>query len=320
MAKYVAPAALILAALLPLFVQTWLLTLFSRALIFASLALGLQIIAGQAGQLSLGHAAFFGLGAYTAGLLTRDLGLPFPLALIAAAAVAGIGGLVMSVSVRVRGVYFAIATFAFGIVVNLLFVNLVDVTGGARGLAGIPAASLGPLSLESHARYYLFVLAVVAAEYLGVVRLTRGRFGRALRCIGQNELAARSVGIDITRCKIQAIVLGSAWAGVAGGLMAQFLRFASPEMFTLLQSIDVVTMLAIGGIASPAGAVLGALVMSTLSSYLRAFGTFATVLDGLLIVLAMMYMPGGLVGLVQRLRQRWTEVSVAKDPSRRTLE
>lgn len=299
-----AVSAIVVALLLPLLAGTWVTTLVSRALIFASLALGLQLIAGQAGQISLGHAAFFGIGAYTSAILTRDLAVPFPLALLAAAAAAGLGGLVMSVSVRVRGVYFAIATFAFGIVVNFLFINLIDLTGGARGLVGIPAASLGPMVLESQASYYVFVLAIVVAQYVSLVRMTRGRFGRALRCIRENELAARSIGIDVVRYKIKAIVAGCAWAGVSGSLMAHFLRFVSPEMFTLLQSIDVITMLVVGGMASPLGALVGGVVMSVLTAYTRPLGAIATVADGVLIVLAMMFMPRGLVGLAHTLWRR----------------
>jgi len=295
---------ILIAAALPLYAPTWVITLFSRALIFASLVLGLQIIAGQAGQISLGHAAFFGLGAYTAAILSRDYGVPFPLAMLAAAAAAAAGGLVMSVAVRVRGVYFAIATLAFGIVVNLLFVNLVDITGGARGFTGIPAAALWSFSIESQGRYYLLVLAVLVLQYASLVRMAGGRFGRALRCIRENELAARSVGIDLVRYKIQAIVAGCAWAGVAGALMTGFLRFASPEMFTLLQSIDAVTMLVVGGIASPLGALVGAVVMSVVTSNMRSLGALATVVDGLLIVLAMMYLPGGLAGLARQLWRR----------------
>jgi len=264
--------------------------------IYAIAALGLQVMVGLAGQLSLGHAAFLGIGAYTAVLLEKGVGLSFLPALAAAGLAAAAAGLLMAQLIRLSGVYFKIATFGFGIVVYQILTNWSSLTGGHVGVRGIPPIAI--LGLQITSRFGLFVVEMVTLTivYALLVRLCHGRIGRALRAIGQNETAARSVGIPVDRYRMIVITLGSGIAGLAGAFLPHLMRFLSPESFTWYDSLVMLIMITVGGLASLPGAVVGAAVLTIVPEYLRDFAQYKMLAFGVLLIVSMILMPTGIAG------------------------
>jgi branched-chain amino acid transport system permease protein len=237
------------AASVPLLLGGFSLYLGCVVAFYAIAALGLQVMVGLAGQLSLGHAAFLGVGAYGAVLAEQRLGLSFPVACVIGVSLATLAGLLMAQLIRLSGIYFKIATFGFGIILHQFFTNLVPITGGTAGLRGIPPLVIADYALTSRLQLFLLELGALALVYFLLLRLTHGRFGRAFRSLGQNEAAARSIGIPTTRFKMLAIVLGCGIAGFAGTFLPHVMHFVSPESFSWHDSLVLLIMITVGGSA-----------------------------------------------------------------------
>ena len=263
--------------------------------IYVILALSLNMITGYAGQISLGHAAFFGIGAYAAALASTKLGSPFLLNLLLAALAAGIVGAMLGIPcLRVRDDFLAITTMGIGFVVEAVFLYT-DFFGGAMGIGNIAAPHLVGMELGKPA-FLVFILAVI----LGVVALDRwlGRswVGLAWASIREDETAAGAVGVDIVRFKVIAFVVGSAIAGVAGAIYAHFLTFIMASNFGFGQSIVVLSMVVLGGIGTIRGPIVGAIVLGALPEISRPLLEYRTLLYGILLMLCMRYQPEGLLG------------------------
>jgi branched-chain amino acid transport system permease protein len=296
----------------PLLADRYTIHIVDLALIYAIAILGLQLVFGYTGMLSLGHAAFFGLGAYTYALLTLQLGLPILVTIPLAACVAGVGALVVAPTLRLSGIYLVVATAAFQEVAYLLMINLKSITNGAYGLYSIPGPSVGPLEIDGDFVYYFFISVVLGLTYLGLKRITRSRFGRALLAVRENELSAVMSGVNAAGYRTRAFIVGAACAGVAGALYAPFVSYISPEAFTLSVSINMVTMAVIGGLGNLIGGVVGAVAIILAPEYLRFLGEYRLIVYGAIMIIFMMFFPGGvtglfrqptrkLIGLVQRL-------------------
>ncbi|MCH8167584.1 MAG: branched-chain amino acid ABC transporter permease [Proteobacteria bacterium] len=272
-----------------------LLTTMSIAILFA---LSLNVITGFCGQVSLGHAAFFGIGAYTAALLTKA-GVPLALALLPAAAMAGAVGLLVGMaSLRVRHDFLAITTMG----VTFLFVGFVrkqDALGGEVGISGIPKAEFG--------RPGLLLLAIVCTLLFVALALhiRRSWMGFAFDSIADDEDTARLLGIDVKRFKLWAFVIGTAGAGVAGGLYAHHIRFIGPDSFGFVESITVLAMVIIGGIGSIWGVALAAGLLSVMPLWFQFVDDYKLLLYGLLIFAAMRFAPDGIAGLARRIAARF---------------
>lgn len=279
--------------------DAFLLHMLSLVAISSILALGLQVLLGFSGQLSIGQAAFYGVGAYTSALLTTKAGVPFLLALIGAGVAAAIASLLMVPITRLTGAYLAVATLGFSIVVYLVLKNEEWLTGGSFGFMGIPRASLfGVVLRNPRAGYYLCV-GVAALVYLAFTRLDRSRFGRAINAIRQDEDAARASGIRVTRLKSQCFVIAAFVAGIAGSLYAHQVRYLAPSDFTFWKSIEILIMVVIGGVGSLPGAILGAAVVVGLPEYLRAIGDYRMLVFGAILMATMLFGEGGLAALLQ---------------------
>jgi branched-chain amino acid transport system permease protein len=276
----------------------------SLAMIFAIAALALQLLLGFAGLLSIGQAAFLGIGAYTSALLTTELALPFELGFLAAGLVAGIASLTLVPITRLRGVYLAVATLGFTIIVHLVILNEEWLTGGSFGLLRIPWPSLGPWSLRGEVPTYYLCLAVLVLTFIALHRLIPSRFGRALQAIMQDEDAARASGINVTYYKSQAFVVAAVITGFAGSLFAHHAHYLNPNDFTFWKSIEILIMVAVGGIGSFAGAVVGAFVVVLLPEYLRAVDEFRMVIFGGLLIVFMGLGHSGIAGLAAAIA-RW---------------
>ncbi len=263
--------------------------------IYVILALSLNLITGYAGQISLGHAAFFGIGAYTAGLASTKLDSPLLLNLMLAALTAGIVGALLGIPcLRVRDDFLAITTMGIGFVVEAVFLYT-DFFGGAMGIGNIAAPSLLGMELSKPA-FLLLILGVI----LGVVGLdrwlSRAWVGMAWASIREDETAAGAAGVDIVRFKVFAFVAGSAIAGVAGALYAHFLTFIMASNFSFGQSIVILSMVVLGGIGTIRGPIVGAIVLGALPEISRPLLEYRTLLYGVLLMLCMRFQPQGLLG------------------------
>ena len=277
--------------------------------IFAVLALSLNLLLGYTGQLSLGHAAFFGIGAYATALLTVKLEWSPWLGLLAATALpAAAGWVVGRLALKLRGAYFVLLTISFAGVVSLVSVNWMELTNGPLGLPGIPPVEIAlpglpALSLRTKGAYYYLVLAAVALSYLVCLALVRSRVGRALIALRENETLAASVGIDGTRYLVLAAVLSAAMAGLGGGLYAHYTRFVSPEVFLFTYTVTMVIMVVAGGKGTLAGPIVGAVLFTVLPEALRAATSWQwqMLLYGVILVAVLYFMPRGIVPMLERL-------------------
>lgn len=268
------------------------------------LVLSLNLIAGFTGQVSLGHAAFFGIGAYTSALLALS-GLSVTVSFILAGIISAVCGLVIGYPVlRLRGHYFAIATLGFGEIVHLILNNWVDVTRGPMGLSGIPKPDqIGFVDFSLKIDYYYLTLIFVMALIYLSSNIKHSKMGRALLAIRTDEITASSMGINVAYYKTTAFVWSAAIAGMAGSAYAHYVLFLSPETFKLSTSINILLMLLIGGMGSILGAVLGGLFITVLSEYLRAFAEYQMLIYGVLIIIVVIFAPKGLSGILERIKK-----------------
>lgn len=295
--------ALVLALLmlLPMAISShFYLHMLVMAAINCVLALSLNLILGLAGEKSLGHAAFFGLGAYAAAIV----GLRFTSAawatLGASGLAAGLGGLAIGYpSLRLRGPYFAIVTLGFVLILQLLATNQVQLTGGPMGLPGVPPATIGSWRFytERHYLYAALGLAVVTTWLSWAI--TRSRLGRALVAIRENPDLAESVGISGFHAKLVAFVIGAVLAGLSGGVYAHYMAFVSPKVFDTFLNVMIVSMVIIGGEGTTVGPILGALIVTALPEVLRFSEAYRMLFFGCVLLAAIMFAPAGLMGLVR---------------------
>jgi branched-chain amino acid transport system permease protein len=281
------------------------------------IVVGLALLFGYAGQISLGHAGFYGLGAYTSAILTTTFELPWVIGLVVGTAVAALGGLILAVpSLKLKGHYLAMATLGFGEIVRIVFVQLRDVTGGPDGFSGIPPVSVGSFVLDSAEADFTLVWAVAIVALLLAANLGGMRPGRAMKAIHGSELGASACGVDISRMKITVFTISAAMAGLAGVLYAHTVGFISPSTFSLNLSIILVAMVVLGGPGSLAGAVAGTVFLSLLPfsdavipgiprEVVEVIQDWEHDLYGLTIILVMLFLPRGLAGGVRSLLSRF---------------
>jgi branched-chain amino acid transport system permease protein len=278
--------------------------LFTNALIYVVIALGLNIVVGLAGQLVLGYVAFFAVGAYSYALLNHHFAIGFWAALpIGAALSAGFGLLLGFPVLRLRGDYLAIVTLGFGEIVRIVLENWNALSFGPSGIDNIPPPGFFGLSLtlrQTHIAIYYLMVALTLLTILVVHRLQHSRIGRSWEALREDETAAQAMGIDTTGAKLSAFALGACWAGMAGVVFAAKQKFINPGNFTIWESILVLCIVVLGGMGSIAGVMLAALVLVILPEALRVFADYRWLLFGALLVLMMVFRPGGLVNARRR--------------------
>ncbi|MBM4287485.1 MAG: branched-chain amino acid ABC transporter permease [Deltaproteobacteria bacterium] len=259
------------------------------------IVLGLNLLMGYAGQISLGHAAFYGLGAYTSGILTTAAKVDPFLALLAGLALSALVAVVVGIpALKLRGYYLAMATLGFGIIVAIVFQQKDWLTGGPSGLMGIPSFQVAGFSFNTpRAKFFLVWIAVGATLWLSL-NIVDSRLGRALRAIHDSETAALAMGIDAQRLKLLIFVVSALYASLAGSLLAHTANFIAPASFGFMFSIKLVTMVVVGGMASIWGSFLGASVLTILPELLVVFHDLEVVIFGLILMLVMIFLPRGL--------------------------
>jgi len=292
-------AALAALLVLPLFVSNYGYFILATTMVYALVALSLNVLIGMAGQISIGHAGFWALGAYASAIAMERFGVPFVLAVLLAGAVAAaFGALVALPALRVSGHYLAIATLAFALVVQQVLFEWESVTGGRQGLA-VPRPSLGA-ELESDFSYYYFLLALFLLAAWMVRNLRRSFTGRSFMALRMSAVAAQCAGISRARHIILAFAISAFLTGVSGALYGSLIGRLSTETFSLTASLSFLTMAVIGGLGREAGALLGALFLALAPEVLRELKDAEMVVYGLILVLCMQFLPNGLVSLFGR--------------------
>jgi branched-chain amino acid transport system permease protein len=262
------------------------------------LALAQNLITGFAGMLTLGQAAFYGIGAYTSALLVMRWGVPWPLALLAAGGVACFFGILVGFPcLRVGSDYLTLMTIGFGEIFRIVALNWMGLTRGPMGLPGVPTPQIGPFVLRTSTQYYYLYLLITALCYLCMYRLTKSHVGRALIAIREDETAAASMGVHLSYYKVLAFAFGTFWAGIAGSMLAHFLNFVGPMTFTLDESLLHMQMAILGGLGSLPGSVLGAAILVSLPQIFQDLYRYRMLINGGLLVALMIWRPQGILGV-----------------------
>jgi branched-chain amino acid transport system permease protein len=303
-----------LAAILSLFIiafpfvfSLYQTTIMTTALIYIMLGLGLNIVVGMAGLLDLGYIAFYAVGAYSYALLNYHFGLSFWIALPLGGLIGALFGVILGFPVlRLRGDYLAIVTLAFGEIIRLVMENWNEFSFGPSGISGIPKPSLFglDLSMRSSANFmYFIILGMAIFAVFMVNRLQNSRLGRAWIALREDEVACQAMGINKTLTKLTAFALGATWAGMGGVLFAAKTRFINPMSFTIWESIIVLCIVVLGGMGSILGVIVAALFLILVPEYLRAFSEYRLLLFGIILVLMMVFKPGGIISDVRKTYQ-----------------
>ncbi len=302
--------ALLVVVLPILFPDNYYVTVVAvSAALHAILAVGLNLLMGYAGLISLGHAAFFGVGAYTSAIITTRFDLNPWLAMAAGILLTGCIAFIMARPIlRLKGHYLAMATLGLGMIVQIVLVQAEGLTGGPDGLGGIPPLSLFGWEVDSDLRWYMVMSTVMLLVVWLALNLIDSRSGRALRALHGSEVAAEMMGIDTTATKTGVFVIAAISASLAGSLFAHQQAFISPDSFSFFFSIELVTMVVLGGMASTFGAVFGAFVLTFLPELLVVFEDYEVMIFGAILMLMMIFLPQGLFvglqGLLRRLLQQ----------------
>lgn len=308
-------AALIVA---PFVLDNYWLYLACLVAINVASATGLNILTGYTGLVSLGHGAFMAVGAYTVAWLEARVGTPFLLNLMVGGGVAALIGVLVGIpSLRVKGLYLAIATIGAAIILQFVFINWSSVTGGSQGMT-IPPAAIGGVELVTYFQLYWVFVPLTALMVVGAANLFRTRIGRAFIAVRDRDISAEVLGIPLLRTKLMSFAVSSFYAGVAGGMWAYFFRAVRPESFTIVESIFFLAAIIVGGMGTILGSVIGAAFMTLVPEFLR-FGVEAispyvqnagtllspvrTVAFGGLIILFLVFEPQGLAEIIQRVRR-----------------
>jgi branched-chain amino acid transport system permease protein len=304
---------------LPFFLQNnYHLMVLNISALNILVVIGLNLLMGFAGQISLGHAAFFGLGAYLSGILTTTYGFPmWPTIFLAMALTAGVALVIGIPTLKLEGHYLVMATLGFNVIVYIMMLQLEPVTGGPSGFSGIPRLELSGFIFDSDRKYYYLLWAVSIGTLLLSLNLIHSRVGRAMAALRQNEIAARCAGIDTEAYKVKIFVLSAAMASLAGSLYAHYITFISPGTFSFFYSLQVVTMVLVGGMGSLWGSVLGALLLTVLPEALHAVKEYNVLVYGLILMGVLVFFPHGLLtGVAAILGKREKGVSGGMEKSK----
>jgi branched-chain amino acid transport system permease protein len=264
--------------------------------IYCLITIGLSLLMGYAGQISLGHAAFYGIGAYSTAILTTKAGLNPWLALGAGMVLAGMLAFLIGMpALKLKGHYLAMATLAFGVIVYVVFEAADGLTGGASGIGGVPRLEIWGTMIRSETQFFFLVWGSVALALGLALNLIRSRVGRALRSIHSSETAAEAMGVPVAWYKVQIFVLSAALGALAGSYYAHFTTFVGPTDFGFRFSVTLVTMVAVGGMSSLWGALAGTILLGLLPEFLKGFEDNHLLIYGGILIVIMLFVPEGLV-------------------------
>lgn len=317
--KWLLLASIATAVAFPhLFTGAYLIRIATTSLLYVTLALGLNIVTGYMGQTSFGTAAFWGIGAYTAAIMSTRFGLGSGLGFVLAIVLAGLVSLLLGACVlKLKGYYMTIVTLGFCEIIRLVELNWMSLTRGPLGIMNIPKLSFFGIRLTSNVAIYYVILAIVVVVTYVVHRLMNSRFGLAITSIRDDEIATASMGINVVRQKIYAFVIYGMICGLAGAFYAHFMSYIDPTMFRTTASTEIVIMVIFGGLGSIPGTFLGAIVLTVLSEALRDLMEYRMLIYGLLLVFMMIAKPEGLLGSInfRHIHQRLLSRATAPEAS-----
>ncbi len=306
---------LALLAALPLVATSYYLDLAELAMINVIIAVGLNLLSGNCGQISLCNASFMGIGAYCTALLTTRLGLPTLIALPASVIVAALLGAALGYPARrLSGLYLALTTLGFLELVGILLEEFPNYTGGIRGLK-VPRPEIFGFSFRSDVSLYFFVFALTVGAVIVGYNVQRSRYGRAFDAVRQSPFAAQALGIPLGRIKVIAFSLNAAFAGFAGGLLGGVVGFIDPPEFGIVTSIQQITFIVVGGLGSITGSIAGAVALTALPEALRGVQEYGELIYGVLLLGTLLFLPRGLVGLFAKLDSLRSPKPPAKEPA-----
>lgn len=287
--------ALFVFALPLALVNNYYLMALNIAALNVIIVIGLNLLMGYAGQISLGHAAFFGLGAYLSAILTTSYGFwAWPTIFAVMAVISGIAYLIGIPTLKLEGHYLVMATLGFNVIVYIIMIQLSAVTGGPSGFAGIPRLHIAGFVFDSDRKIYYLFWAVTIIVLVLSLNLVRSRAGRAMAALSHNEIAARCTGIDTETYKVKVFVISAAMASLAGSLYAHYISFISPGSFSIFFSLQAVTMVLVGGMGSLWGSVFGAIFLSLLPEVLHAVKEYNVLVYGFILMVVLIFFPKGL--------------------------
>ncbi len=298
-------AVLIFAA--PLFLRNnYYLMVLNVAAVNIIVVIGLNLLVGYAGQISIGHAAFVGMGAYLSGVLTATLGFPpWPTILLGLIVTGSVAYLIGIPTLKLEGHYLVMATLGFNVIVYIVMIQLDRITGGPSGFPGIPHLSIGGLIFNSDRRTYYLLWGLSIAVLILSLNLIHSRVGRAMVALSHNEIAARCSGIDTERYKINIFVMSAVLASLAGSLYAHYISFISPGTFSIFYSLQLVTMVLVGGMGSLWGSVFGTVLLTSLPEFLHGVKEYNILVYGVILMTVLVFFPEGLFpGILQAWQKR----------------
>jgi branched-chain amino acid transport system permease protein len=301
--------------ILPLFVESKYYFIVLNVIgLNTIVVVGLNLLIGFAGQISLGHAAFYGLGSYFSGILTVNYGFPlWPAMLVGMLATGAVAYLIGYPSLKLRGHYLVMATLGFGIIINILMGELEQFTGGYDGLMGIPPLTMGGLTFDNDLKNFYLIWTFVFLFMLAARNLLNSRVGRALRAISGSEVAANSLGVNTADYKVKVFVLSAMFASISGSLYAHYITFISPSSYDFYYSIQVVTMVIVGGMGSLWGSLLGAGVLTCISEALHIAKQYHIIAYGVFLCLVLVFLPEGiLMGIYNLFLKAKTQKHIMK--------
>jgi len=299
---------LIILLFVPLIIKSsYTIHLFIMAIIFSILTMGLNIISGYMGAISIGHAAFYGIGAYASAILTKNFEVPFFLSMCMAIIITGLFGLFLAIpSLKLRSSYLVITTIAFGKIINLIMVNAIWLTRGPLGIMSIPNPKFNIFGIRieifSKIHYYYFILFFLLFVIFIYYNLINSKTGRAIIALREDEIASEIMGINVVYYKVITFVIGASTAGLAGALYAHYIRFLSPETFTMLTSIEILVMMIIGGSGTFYGPIVGSFVVTFLLEQLRFMENLRLMFYGIILFIVIFLMPKGVVGFLENIK------------------
>lgn len=296
-----------LLLILPLFLRNeYFMRVATVVVLYALLASSLNVINGYSGQFNIGHAAFYCIGAYTAAILAKRMGLSFWLLLPLGGAASSIGSILLGVpTLRLRGIYFAMTTLGFSEIIRLTVLNWQSLTRGPMGIPGIPFPEAFGIQFRSNIHFYYVILGITALMLFLTNRVLNSRIGRAWVAIREDEAAARAMGIEVFRFKLLNLAYGAFWAGVAGCFYAFFASFISPDSFTLDEGFSMLAMVLLGGQGTLLGPIIGATFLTILSETFRTIAQYRLIIYGVAILLTIHLRPQGIAGSAL-LRRKYT--------------
>lgn len=310
-------------SILPLVVQTqYVFTLLILLGIYSIITIGLSLLIGYAGQISIGHAAFYGIGAYMSGILTTKFGFSPWVAIIAGMLSTFVIAYVIGVRVlKLKGHILALATISINIIIFTIINGWTNMTGGALGLGGISKLSLFGIDLGNQVNFYYFVWGVVMLVIIFSSNIIRSNVGRILRSIHDSEVGIEALGVQVSKYKVIIFAISATYASLAGSLYAHYIQFISPSTFNVSFSILLLVMVMVGGVHSIWGAILGTVTITFLNegiryvshNYLHVSGEVEIIVYGFIIVLVMIFMPNGIISLFEKIGKKKESTSNASD-------